>query len=234
MVRKFKSLNIKYRLKKALKPTSKRISNLFLFIIGLVILPTLLINIIIRTNYKDRIFEQSDLSRIKEARTAIVFRANINTNTQIPDDILKDRLDTADKLYKSGKIQKIIVSGKESSSNYNEPLVMYAYLISRNIPEFDIVVDPFGNNTYSTCYRAKEVYGITKAILVTQEFHLPRALYICESLGIEVEGIVADTNLYENQAYNHLRESFALIKAFTNLHIFPPNVVLDDKITRYL
>ncbi len=204
--------------------------SLFLFIIGVLVIPVLLTNIIIRNEYRNKIFEQSQYKSLQETRIAVVFGAGLDNTGEKPGTILQDRLDTAIELYNLGKIQKIIVSGDNRSSYYNEPQAMYNYLLATNINELDLIVDRKGKSTYDTCYHLKETFGITETILITQKFHLPRALYTCETLGIEVQGASADKRLYERQLYNQLREIFALVDTFYKLYILHPEVDKTDKV----
>jgi vancomycin permeability regulator SanA len=103
----------------------------------------------------------------------------------MPSDILKDRLDTAYDAYKAGKIKKIIVSGDNRKVDYNEPDNMKKYLISLGVNPKDIQPDYAGFDTYSSLYRAREIFQVKKVILFTQDFHLKRALYIGKRLGIK-------------------------------------------------
>ncbi len=185
------------------------------------------VNLIVRNEYKASTYNVERFDEIEDHRIAIVFGAAVHPSGEMPDTILKDRLDAAVELYNLGKVQKLIVSGDES---YNEPLTMYKYLLSKDVADFDIVVDLDGRSTYETCYRAKEIFGVTEATLVTQKFHLPRALYTCESLGIKVVGASSDLQPYDKGLYNQIREVFALVKAFYNLHIIPPEVILGEKV----
>jgi len=230
MSRKLKSINLRFKLKRFLKPTPRRIVSIVLFIFGIFIIPVLLTNIIIRNEYGKKIFEQGQYEDLSETRVAVVFGAGLNSTGERPGIILKDRLDAAVELYKLGKIQKIIVSGDNRFQDYNEPQAMYNYLIEADVKDFDLIVDRDGRSTYDTCYRLKEIFGVTDAILVTQRFHLPRSLYTCETLGIKVQGAAADKQLYERQLYNQFRETFALVGTFYKLFISPPEVVLGEKV----
>lgn len=203
---------------------------MLLFFIGLICFPTLLLNYTVKTEYEDKIYSNDQLSNIPEIRVGIVFGAGINNEGQYPSLILKDRLDTAVELYMLGKVQKLIVSGDNRFKDYNEPQVMKSYLLSAGIKEFDIQEDFAGRSTFETCYRAKEIFSISKAVLVTQSFHLPRALFSCESLGIEVTGASADKNIYPNLVYNIFREKFALLRTFYHVYIYPPQVVHGEQI----
>ena len=105
-----------------------------------------------------------------------------------PTPVLQDRIETAADLYFAGKVEKLLMSGDNRFIYYNEPGAMREYAISLGVPEEDIVLDYAGRRTYDTCYRAKAIFGLEKAILVTQAFHMPRALYTCNQLGVESPG----------------------------------------------
>lgn len=227
MSKKLKQINLKYRIKRLFRLDSNRVFSILLFVFGVALLPVIFVNSLVRFEYGKTIFNYEQFEELEDHRVAIVFGAAVDQSGEHPDTILKDRLDSAVVLYSKGKVQKIIVSGDD---RYNEPLTMYKYLISQEVADFDIVVDLDGRSTYETCYRAKEIFGVTEAILVTQRFHLPRALYSCETLGIEVVGAAADLQPYEGKLYNQVRETLALLKAFYNLHVSPPEVISGEKV----
>jgi SanA protein len=122
------------------------------------------------------------------------------------------------------------MSGDNRFVDYNEPGAMRTYAISLGVPEEDIVLDYAGRRTYDTCYRAKHIFDLDKVILVTQGFHLPRALYTCDQLGLKAEGVPADLRQYRQRSlmYWQVRESFATLVAFWELHITRPLPVLGD------
>lgn len=151
---------------------------------------------------------------------ALVFGAGAWKNG--PSDIFADRLTTASNLYTEGKIQKILISGDNGSIHYNEPETGKAYLMNMfGIPQSDIVLDYAGFRTYDTCVRAKKIWGIEKAFLITQGFHLPRAVFTCQYNGIESIGVSASKQPYQNHFKNLLRESLAQQKAFYEVLFFP-------------
>ena len=98
-------------------------------------------------------------------------------------------MDTAAQLYFSGKVEKLLMSGDNRFVDYNEPEAMRQYARSLGVPEEAIVLDYAGRRTYDTCYRARDIFGVQSAILVTQNFHLPRALFTCNALGIRATGV---------------------------------------------
>jgi SanA protein len=145
-------------------------------------------------------------------------------------DALADRMDTAIALYQAGKVNKLLLTGDNRFANYNEPAAMAAYAEVRGVPREDLVLDYAGRRTYDSCYRAAAIFGVEQAVLVTQAFHLPRALYTCDGLGIETVGVVADRHTYIRAAWFELRELAALARAWLDLNLLRPVPVLGDPI----
>ena len=137
-------------------------------------------------------------------------------------------LETAIALYHAGKVNKLLLTGDNRFENYNEPATMAAYAQQQGVPREDLVLDYAGRRTYDSCYRAGTIFGVEKAVLVTQAFHLPRALYTCDRLGLDVVGIEADRRGYVRSAWYQLRELFALTRAWLDLNVFKPLPVLGD------
>jgi len=154
---------------------------------------------------------------------AIVFGAGLWWNGE-PTPVLRDRVTTAAELYHAGKVSWLLMSGSQSGT-YNEPQAMHDYAVGLGVPEEAIVMDSAGDRTFDTCYRAKAVYNIQSAILVTQKFHLPRALYTCNNLGIEAVGVAADRRDYRREAlfYWNLRELPATLSALIEVHLLGPH-----------
>jgi SanA protein len=147
--------------------------------------------------------------------------------------MLRDRVETAVQLYEAGKVEKLIMSGDNRFEDYNEPDRMTEYAISRGVPAKDIQPDYAGRRTYDTCYRAKVIFGVTSAVLVTQNFHLPRALFICRNLGIEAVGVVADISVYGRRSllWSEVREVFAQVLSVVDIIRQPPAEVLGAPIS---
>ena len=158
---------------------------------------------------------------------AIVFGAGLQRDGT-PSPVLRDRVATAVELYRSGKVKKILMSGDNRFVDYNEPGAMAEYAISLGVPEADIVLDYAGRRTYDTCYRARHIFGVQEALLVTQSFHLPRALYLCNSLGVQAVGVNADLRTYLRRSHFiwQLRETPATLVALWEVHISRPEPVL--------
>ena len=179
------------------------------------------------SSYSDQIY--FEIEKIPSTNVAIVFGAGVKKNGQ-PSDVLKDRLITAAELYEAGKVEKILVSGDNRFENYSEPDAMYNYLIDvQKIPEENIIRDFAGRRTFDTCIRAKKVWGIEKAILVSQEYHLTRAIFTCEGVGIESVGFSATRQSYVLDKYFKSREFAAVYKAFWDVYIWEPEYIEGER-----
>ena len=153
-------------------------------------------------------------------RVAIVFGARVWDDGS-PSNSLYDRVLTGVELYRAGRVGQLLMSGDKTGENYDEPAAMKKLAIQLGIPEGDIVLDNEGKRTFGTCNRAKEVFGIQKAVLVTQNYHLPRALYLCNSLGVESIGITANRRKYDGENYYHFREFFSTASAWFEINFLP-------------
>ena len=159
---------------------------------------------------------------------AIVFGAGIRSGGRL-SPILKDRMDTAIALYDAGKVRKLLVSGDNSTLDYNEPGAMYDYAMTQGVPPEDVIRDYAGRRTYDTCYRVGHIFGVDEAILVTQRFHLPRALFTCRNLGVEAVGVSADRRPYRADGYYRLRDAAATLRAVADV-VLRPAPILGEKI----
>lgn len=131
-----------------------------------------------------------------------------------PSDILADRLTVAADLYAAGKADTILVSGDNGQDAYDEVNAMRVFLLNEGVAPENIFLDHAGFDTYDTMYRANRVFGVTDAIVVTQGYHLPRALFLASKLGIEAAGVPSDLQPYVKQDWFTFREMFARVKAF--------------------
>jgi len=147
-----------------------------------------------------------------------------------PSAPLRDRVEAAAELYFAGKAQKILMSGDNRFINYNEPESMRQYALVLGVPDEDIVLDYAGRSTYDTCYRAKAIFGVEDALIVTQAYHLPRAVYLCDHLGVKITGIPVEQSRYVRSRYLfwNFREAFASLAAMWDIHIAKPLPVLGD------
>ena len=185
----------------------------------------------IHWRYEDQLFT---VDTVPVHRVAIVFGARIYSSDRL-SAMLRDRVDTAIELYQSGKVDKLLLTGDNSSVYYNEPGAMMNYAIAHGVDPDDIQPDYGGRRTYDSCYRAKHVFQVSDAVLVTQAFHLPRALFLCSSMGLESSGVIADRRPYDPRsiAWSEMREVPALIVALNDAIRRIPPPVLGDPIPIY-
>lgn len=174
----------------------------------------------------NRIYQKDDAPT---ERLAIVFGAGLRRDGT-PTPILRDRVETAASLYFSGRVEKLLMSGDNSFLNYNEPESMRQYAISLGVPESAIAMDYAGSRTYDTCYRAKAIFGMESALLVTQKFHLPRALFLCNALGLNAYGVEANNRNYRDGALFiwNFREQLATVGAFLDVYVNSPLPALGE------
>jgi len=178
--------------------------------------------------YEPMIFAHVEAVPIRPA--AIVFGAGYWPSGRL-SNILMDRMDTAIALYEGGKVHKLLLTGDNRVVDYNEPQRMAEYALARGIPPEDLVLDYAGRRTYDSCYRARAIFGLGEAVLVSQAYHLPRALFTCSRLGLDVVGIGADRRQYVYQRWYRLRELLALARAWLDVTVLKPLPVLGDPFT---
>jgi SanA protein len=167
------------------------------------------------------------VENVPVSRVAIVFGAGLWRDGS-PTPVLRDRVATAARLYFTGKVEKILMSGDNSHISYNEPGAMRDYALELGVPDRDIVLDYAGRRTYDTCYRARSIFGLQQAVLVTQAFHLPRALYVCNALHLPAVGVPADLRNYHPRSllFWNLREIPATLVALWEVHLSHPQPIL--------
>ena len=132
---------------------------------------------------------------VRPAPVAIVFGAGVWLDGQ-PTPVLYDRVAAAADLYRLGKVETLLLSGDGRLPVLDEPAAMQRVAVQLGVPESAIVLDPEGLRTYASCERAHDVFGVSRAVLVTQTFHLPRARLLCEAHGIDTEGLASDRQRY--------------------------------------
>lgn len=147
-----------------------------------------------------------------------------------PSLMLRDRLETGIALYEAEAAEKLLMSGDHSRKEYDEVNTMKKFAIERGIPSEDIFMDHAGFSTYDSMYRARDIFCAEKVIIVTQEYHLPRALYVAEKLGLEAYGVAALDVNYRGQAYREFREMLARAKDFCTAWIQPEPKYLGEEI----
>jgi vancomycin permeability regulator SanA len=157
-----------------------------------------------------------------------VFGASVYSNGEL-SPLLEDRVEMAIALYQARKIDRILVSGDNRHPSYNEPIAMREYLVTHAVAPRDVIVDYAGRSTYETCLRAREIFGLKRAVLVTQGFHLARALYLAHQLGLDAVGVATDPSVDPSFSYQSVRELGAEVKAFLNVYLWPPKAVLGER-----
>lgn len=147
-----------------------------------------------------------------------------------PSAPLKDRLDAAITLYRQGKVQKLLLTGDNTEITYNEPGAMQIYALEQGVPEEDLVLDYAGRRTYDSCYRAHHIFGLDEVIVVTQAYHLPRALFLCENSELDAVGVPVEQSGYIRSRYLfwNVREVFATAIAWLDVYVLKPLPVLGD------
>ena len=147
-----------------------------------------------------------------------------------PSPMLEDRLNEAIDLYKSGISNKIIMSGDHGTTTHDEVNIMKSYAIEKGVNSEDIFMDHAGFSTYESMYRAKEIFGVNKVLIITQKYHLYRSVYIANKLGLDAYGKNSDPRKYRGQVYRDLREIIARNKDFFSCIFKPKPTYLGEAI----
>ena len=160
-------------------------------------------------------------------RVAIVFGARVRNG--VPSNSLYDRVLTGVELYRAGRVKKLLMSGDRQNDSYDEPAAMKKLAVELGVAESDIVLDNDGKSTFETCFRAREIFDVKKAVLVTQDYHLPRALYLCSNLGVDSVGITANRRIYDAEGYLNNREFFAIASSWFEINVLPSDAPQEVK-----
>ena len=199
---------------------------------GLAVIPVLAIAIPIAlrwwtdARYRERIYTTEDAP---QRPVAIVFGAGVWPDGTL-SSVLADRVATAAELYHQGKVRKLLMTGDNRVIEYNEPEHMRQYAVLLGVPNEDVVLDYAGRRTYDSCYRAKHIFEVDQAILVTQAYHLDRALLIANHLGIDAVGVGADQRAYRFIRRYWWRELVATTLAWWEVLVSQPVPVLGEKL----
>ena len=194
-------------------------------IIGYIIFLVFVINFYVIYKTKNQIINITDL---KNNNVILVLGAGVWGDS--PSPMLADRLDIAIELYKSGKADKIIMSGDHGTKDYDEVNIMKKYAIDREVKSEDIFMDHAGFSTYDSIYRAKYIFEADNLIIVTQNYHLYRSLYIAGSLNIKAVGVKANPRKYMGATFREAREVLARNKDFFKCIIKPKSTYLGEVI----
>ena len=206
----------------------KKVTMILAIIVVILALIILTINLYVKETTKKQIINNSDYTKLENIDCIIVLGAGIWGDK--PSPMLEDRLLEAIKLYNNKVSPKIIMSGDHGRKEYDEVNIMKNFAIENGVPSEDIFMDHAGFSTYESIYRAKEVFEAKKVVIVTQKYHLYRALYIANQLGVEAYGVNSDPRRYVGEAYRELREILARNKDFINCIIKPEPTYLGESI----
>ena len=187
------------------------------------------INTYVKHTVSGRILSMETVTEIENADCILVLGCLVK-NSGEPSHMLEDRLRRAVELYQSGAAPKLLMSGDHGRKDYNEVDAMKQYAIEQGIFSEDVFMDHAGFSTYESIYRAKEIFTAEKIIIVTQEYHLYRALYIAEKLGLDAYGVSSDYRIYYNQTMRDAREVLARIKDFFYAWFRPEPTYLGEQI----
>ncbi len=183
----------------------------------------------VRLSVSGNILSQEQAARLEDVDCVVVLGCKVHADGS-PSDMLEDRLKRGVCLYLLNAAPKLLMSGDHGRVEYDEVDAMKRYAVNAGIPSEDVFMDHAGFSTYETVYRAKEIFQADKIIIVTQEYHLYRALYIARSLGIEAYGVDADYRNYMGQTARELREILARVKDFVMTIFLPEPTYLGETI----
>ncbi len=221
-------------------PKFKKAGKIICSIIGIILLLLILLiltaNVYVTASVRNRIYDlesvktPDDLKQIDgKIDCIIVPGCGVYANGEA-SPLLADRLDTAIELYRRGIADKLLFSGDHSGLYYNEVKVMREYALDAGVPSEDIFLDHSGLSTSETIYRAYEIYGVRTAVIVTQEYHLSRALYLADRAGINAVGVRAEGHIFDEQMYFSSREMLARTKDFYLSFVDEPGDFDEEKI----
>ena len=210
----------------------KRITICLLVLASLVLLGVLAvlgINWLVKGSVKENILTQEQAAQLQDVDCIIVLGCQVRSDGT-PSHMLEDRLRRGVALYELGAAPKLLMSGDHGNVNYDEVDAMKHYAVDAGIASQDVFMDHAGFSTYESIYRAKEVFGVQRVIIVTQEYHLYRALMIARQMGLEAYGVAANYRTYAGQTSRDIREILARVKDFGMTIFWPEPTYLGEAI----
>lgn len=214
---------------KTKKKTLRRIFCLFLCLCILGITALTVINTAVKLSTEKQILTAADAAKLEGIDCILVLGCGVREDGT-PSDMLCDRLTRGVELYEMGAAPKLLMSGDHGRQEYNEVAVMKQFAVDAEVPSDDVFMDHAGFSTYESIYRAKEVFQADKILIVTQKYHLYRAIHIADRLGIEAYGVDADYRSYAGQSARDLREVLARVKDWAKCIFKPEPTFLGDAI----
>lgn len=209
-------------MKKSIKSVKSVLSKLIILIIA-AFLMFVFINSYVKSSTQNLIISEDEAQSVNPD-CIIVLGAGVRSDGS-PSPMLTDRLKTGIELYEKGVSDRLLMSGDHTKKGYDEVNIMKSYAIDKGIPSEHVFMDHAGISTYDSIYRAKEIFQAERIVIVTQEYHLYRALYIAEKLGLEAYGVSADVRVYAGQELREIREKAARVKDFFKATLKPSSKI---------
>lgn len=215
--------------KKVAKPTKiKRVLTVLAALLLACVLLTIAVNFYVMASVQDQILTPDEAASL-DADAILVLGARVWENGE-PSAILKDRIQTGLDLYEAGSSDRLLMSGDHGRDNYDEVSAMKTFAIEQGIPSENIFMDHAGFSTYESLYRARDIFQVKTVVIVTQRYHLYRALYIARQLGLNAYGVAADLRTYPGMPRFEAREILARTKDFIYTIFLPQPTYLGDVI----
>lgn len=192
----------------------RRTALIGLILVGVLAVLVITINLVVFYSGQANLYK--DPNDLPATKVGLLLGAKVHRDGRL-SQMMQDRADTALSAYENGKIEKILMSGDHGTSGYDEVNTVKNYLLDKGVRAEDLFLDHAGFDTYDSVYRAKAIFGVSEMTIVTQKFHLPRAVYIANSLNIKAHGLIADKRDYAGMFWNESREVLARSKAFLDI-----------------
>lgn len=215
-------------MKLSIKKKVLRIAIILIILLVLGLATVFGINTFIKTSSKKRFLSLEEATNLDDVDCILVLGAGVWGDR--PTHMLEDRLEYGISLYKMGASGKLLMSGDHGRENYDEVNVMKNYAVNHGVLSSDVFMDHAGFSTYESIYRARDIFEAEKIIIVTQEYHLYRALFIADKLGLEAYGVASDPREYVGQRSRNIRELLARVKDFLYVIVKPEPTYLGDTI----
>ena len=211
------------------KKTLRMLLSIFLCLCILGITALTVINSIVKLSTGDQIITSEEAAKLEDIDCILVLGCFVKDDGR-PSDMLHDRLTRGVELYDLDAAPKLLMSGDHGREEYDEVAAMKQFAINAGIPSEDVFMDHAGFSTYESVFRAKEIFQADKILIVTQEYHLYRALYIANQLGVEAYGVSSDYHTYVGQFMRDFREMLARVKDCAICIFKPEPTYLGDAI----
>lgn len=187
------------------------------------------INAFVKDSTKEQILTSQQAAALTDVDCILVLGCLVKSDG-VPSDMLHDRLQRGVELYDLGAAPKILMTGDHGRDDYDEVDAMKRFAVEAGVPSENVFMDHAGFSTYESMYRARDIFKAKKILIVTQEYHLYRAIYIAESLGLEAYGVAADYRSYSGQLSRDVREMLARVKDFGTSLFQPKPTFLGEAI----